>query len=332
MSAAVVFGLHPGDKQPVELQQRGGVIDPGGGKVLAAGIGHLHQELLTHAAEPAFDLASSLRGAGPVVNAPGTHRVSRTPAAATSPRPSQTTLGSPPADQRPGAATPAQWPPSPEPPRRSGDAPPAGTRTQRSPNPFRRIRSAQQHGHRQQDVRHRARSATGPPRRNRIRQPRDPAGTGITPPAQHATATRAPNLPGSQPGLDAGKIDLYRHHRCLRALQRGTPQAGQDFSGVPRTHQFLVTLTVHTHKINSATSRLTTSATSLTETTPMVVVPRDAQHANASQTGWQYTTSLTYRPLALVTLHRTLLLFRVGCGRMTCSIAPIAQYIHWHKD
>ena len=70
----------------------------------------------------------------------------------------------------------------------------------------------------------------------------------------------APDLPGRQPGLDADRIDLYRHHRCLRALQRGTPQAGQDFSGVPRTHQFLVTLTVHTDKIKPATTPTATSA------------------------------------------------------------------------
>ena len=42
------------------------------------------------------------------------------------------------------------------------------------------------------------------------------------------------DLAGRQPGLDADQISLYRHHRCLRALQRGTLRARQDFSGVPR--------------------------------------------------------------------------------------------------
>jgi hypothetical protein len=54
----------------------------------------------------------------------------------------------------------------------------------------------------------------------------------------------------------------------LQALQRGTPQAGQGFSGVPRTHQFLVTLTVHTNKINPATTPTATSAAVMTNATP----------------------------------------------------------------
>lgn len=60
MHTAVVFGFHPGHKQPVKLQQRGRVIDPGGGEVLAAGVGYLDEELFTHAAKPAFDLAPPL--------------------------------------------------------------------------------------------------------------------------------------------------------------------------------------------------------------------------------------------------------------------------------
>jgi hypothetical protein len=47
---------------------------------------------------------------------------------------------------------------------------------------------------------------------------------------------------------------------------------------VPRTHQFLVTLTVHTNKINPTTTPTTTSATSMTETALVVAIPRDAQH------------------------------------------------------
>jgi hypothetical protein len=101
----------------------------------------------------------------------------------------------------------------------------------------------------------------------------------MTPPTQHATAARAPNLPSNQPGLDADRIDLYRHHQCLRALQRGTPQARQDFSGVSRTHQFLVTLTVHTNKINPAMPPSPTSATSMTNRRRVVVIQRDAQQA-----------------------------------------------------
>jgi hypothetical protein len=38
--------------------------------------------------------------------------------------------------------------------------------------------------------------------------------------------------------------------------------------GVPRTHQFLVTLTVHTNKINPATTPTATSAAVMTNATP----------------------------------------------------------------
>jgi hypothetical protein len=50
MHPAVVFGLDPRHEQPVELQQRSSVVDPGGGEVLAAGVGDLDEELLTHGA------------------------------------------------------------------------------------------------------------------------------------------------------------------------------------------------------------------------------------------------------------------------------------------
>ncbi len=94
----------------------------------------------------------------------------------------------------------------------------------------------------------------------------------MTPATQHTAATGTPNLPSSQPGLDADRIDLYRHHRCLRALQRGTPQSRQRLSGVSRTHQFLATLTVHTNKINPALKPRTTSANSMTNSNPVVVI------------------------------------------------------------
>ena len=55
------------------------------------------------------------------------------------------------------------------------------------------------------------------------------------------------------------------------------PQAGQDFSGVPRTHQFLVTLTVHTDKIKPATTPTATSAASMKKGHPVVVIQRDGQ-------------------------------------------------------
>ena len=47
---------------------------------------------------------------------------------------------------------------------------------------------------------------------------------------------------------------------------------------MPRTHQFLVTLTVHTNKINPTTAPQATSARSMTTAYPVVVIPRDGQH------------------------------------------------------
>ncbi|MDO2392194.1 hypothetical protein QRB37_25905, partial [Mycobacterium avium subsp. hominissuis] len=42
--------------------------------------------------------------------------------------------------------------------------------------------------------------------------------------------------------------------------------------------QFLVTLTVHTNKINPTTAPQATSARSMTTAYPVVVIPRDGQH------------------------------------------------------
>ena len=52
---------------------------------------------------------------------------------------------------------------------------------------------------------------------------------------------------------------------------------GKDFSGVPRTHQFLVTLMVHTNKTNATTPPTTASPTSVTDTDSVVAIPRDGQ-------------------------------------------------------
>ena len=58
-----------------------------------------------------------------------------------------------------------------------------------------------------------------------------------------------------------------------------------------RTHQFLVTLTVHTNKINPATTPTTTSPTSVTDTAPVVVIPRDAQQLLSGDLRVAYRTS-----------------------------------------
>ena len=41
----MVFGFDPRHEQPVELQQRRTVIDPGGGEVFGGGVGDLDEEL-----------------------------------------------------------------------------------------------------------------------------------------------------------------------------------------------------------------------------------------------------------------------------------------------
>ena len=50
---------------------------------------------------------------------------------------------------------------------------------------------------------------------------------------------------------------------------------------MPRTHQFLVTLTVHTNKINPATTPTATSAASMKNGHPVVVIQRDGQQERA---------------------------------------------------
>jgi hypothetical protein len=52
---------------------------------------------------------------------------------------------------------------------------------------------------------------------------------------------------------------------------------------VPRTHQFLVTLTVHTNTINPAMTPTTPSATSMTNRPAVVVIQRDGQHESAER-------------------------------------------------
>ena len=64
MGAAVVFGFDPRGEQPVEFQQRRGVVDPGGGEVFGGGVGDLDEELLAHGAEEPFDLAAALGATG----------------------------------------------------------------------------------------------------------------------------------------------------------------------------------------------------------------------------------------------------------------------------
>jgi hypothetical protein len=65
---------------------------------------------------------------------------------------------------------------------------------------------------------------------------------------------------------------------------------------VSRTHQFLVTLTVHTNKINPATTPTATSATSMTNEASLIVIPRDGQ---------QTIHGISRISLCWATFHRT---------------------------
>src|ERR1700739_3072378 len=155
---------------------------------------------------------------------------------------------------------------------------PLGAGSQHGPNPFRRIRSTQEHRHRQQHVGDRTRPTARPPRPNRIAETLDLPGPGIPPPTPppRPAAQRIPPV-ASRDSTRTGStstvtIGASKHYSAAPR------QAGQDFSGVPRTHQFLVTLMVHTNKINPATIPTATSAASMTNGHPMVVIQRDAQH------------------------------------------------------
>ena len=58
---------------------------------------------------------------------------------------------------------------------------------------------------------------------------------------------------------------------------------------MPRTHQYVVTLTVHTNKIKPAEPNRRTSPTSTTDTAPVVVIHEDVQQMGP--TGWTVCSS-----------------------------------------
>ena len=64
---------------------------------------------------------------------------------------------------------------------------------------------------------------------------------------------------------------------------------------MPRTHQFLVTLTVHTNKINPAATPSHRSATSMTNRHQVVVIQKDGQHQVPRDLG-DRLTRLTHDP------------------------------------
>ena len=154
---------------------------------------------------------------------------------------------------------------------------PVGAGNQCRPNPFRRIRSAHKHNHRQH-VRDRAGSAPGPPRPHESCQSGDPPDPRIP-------------QPPSTPFLQAGRLIRPSANRdstrtgsattvtiSPSSTTARTPSVPAKTRRVPRAHQFLVTLTVHTNPINPATTPTTTSATSVKNGRAAVVIQRDGQH------------------------------------------------------
>ena len=122
--------------------------------------------------------------------------------------------------------------------------------------------------------RHRARRG-----RTGSAEPYHAASPGETPAAQHPVrARRTAICPARQPGLDANRINLYRHHQCLRALQRGTLaspprlQRGAAHPSVP-PH----TDGAHQQAQPRPTTAPATSASSMTNDHPVVVIQRDGQ-------------------------------------------------------
>jgi hypothetical protein len=80
---------------------------------------------------------------------------------------------------------------------------------------------------------------------------------------------------GPQPVLQRPKLIVRYGVRLPRQTLVGTPQASQDFSGVPHTHQYVVTLTAHTDSSNPTIRPTRPSATSMKNRHP-VVVSREA--------------------------------------------------------
>ena len=101
-------------------------------------------------------------------------------------------------------------------------------RHQRSPNSLRRIRSAQQHRHRQQNVRRPTGAAPSPPRTKRILQPIDPPSAGMTPirqaPRHRKAGSRSPRPPA---GDSTRTGSTSTSPSAPPALQPGTPQCRQ---------------------------------------------------------------------------------------------------------
>ena len=166
--------------------------------------------------------------------------------------------------------------------RRRGDSPVTDTGRaglQHRPDHLRGIGPAQQQRHRQQHMSRRTPPTPRPARSYRTLQPDHPPRPPETPPGQHPIrARRTRQLPSGQPGLDANRIDLYRHHQCLSHYARCPGGLRQEISrgavhpSVPR----------HTdgadHQDQTRLTPPTTSAASTTKNHPVVVMPSDCQH------------------------------------------------------
>jgi hypothetical protein len=114
-----------------------------------------------------------------------------------------------------------------------------------------------------------ARPAARPLRPQRIAEPLDLPGRAYPQPPNTPSRHVGPPIPptanrNSTRTTSASTVTIGASKHYSAAPRK--PAKG--FSGVPRTHQFLVTLTVHTNNINPATTPTATSAAVMTNATP----------------------------------------------------------------
>jgi hypothetical protein len=98
---------------------------------------------------------------------------------------------------------------------------------------------------------------------------------------------------------------------------------------VPRTHQFLLTLTVHTNKINPAMTPSRRSATSMTNRQAVVATPRDAQHV---ATAIEHDTQPTPNGLIALTVNEFRRLFDALLLVTRHTMASLLAWSRWRRQ
>ena len=116
--------------------------------------------------------------------------------------------------------------------------------------------------------------------------------TGVTTPTtgRDRAKPHPANTPSEHDGQDISPLDSRDSTRtgststvtisAFRTTHGAPVSSAKNSAGAPCTHQFLVTLTVQTTKINPTLTPPPRSATSLTNTYPLLGTPSDAQHTS----------------------------------------------------